>query len=69
MKDLSHDGIVHQRNQAVPITLEQENELWAKNILGSLNPKQLVDTILYMFGVHFTLCAGQEHRSLRVGIN
>ena len=69
MKELSRDGIVHQKNQAVPITLEQENELWVKNILGSSNPKQLVDTILYMFGVHFALRAGQEHCSLRVGIN
>ena len=36
---------------------------------GGSNPKQLVDTILYMFCVHFALRAGVEHRSLRVGPN
>ena len=69
MKELSHDGIVHPHSQAAVITLEQENDMWECNILGSSNPKQLVDTILYMFGVHFALHAGVEHRSLRVGEN
>ena len=35
----------------------------------SSNPKQLVNTVLYLFGVHFTLCASVEHRALRVGPN
>ena len=53
MKELSREGSVHPRNQAVPITLEQENSMWEKNILGSSNPKQLVDTILYLFWCTF----------------
>ena len=69
MKELSREGHVHPRNQAVPITLEQENDMWERNILGGSNPKQLVDTLLYLFGVHFALRAGIEHRSLRVGPN
>ena len=60
MKELSRDGNVHPHNQAVPIrsSIDPENEMWKQNILGSSNPKQLVDTILYLFGVHFALCVG-----------
>ena len=39
MKDLSREGNVHPRNQAVPITLEQENDMWSHNILGGVEPK------------------------------
>ena len=39
MKDLSREGNVHPRNEAVPITLEQENDMWSHNILGGSNPK------------------------------
>ena len=49
--------------------LVDENMMWASNVLGSSNPKQLVHTVLYMFGVHFALRASVEHRSLRVGPN
>ena len=59
--------IVHARNQAIVISVEQENDLWERKILGDASPKQLVDTLLYLFGVHFALRAGVEHRSLRVG--
>ena len=34
-------------------------------VLGDTTPQKLVDTILYMFGVHFALRAGTEHRNLR----
>ena len=69
MKELSRDGLVHPHSQAAVITIEQEKSMWEKNILGSSNPKQLVDTLPKMFGVHFTLRAGVKHRSLRVGMN
>ena len=68
MKELSRDGHVQPRNQADVITVDQENDMWLHNILGSSNPKQLVETILYLFGVHFAMRAGVEHRSLRVGL-
>ena len=41
--------------------------IWEKHILGLSNPKQLVDTVLYLFGVHFALRATVEHRALCVG--
>ena len=69
MKELSRHGIVQLHNQADVITVEDETVTWAKNILGSSNPKQLVDTLLYLFGVHFALCAGVEHRAMHVGDN
>ena len=36
-------------------------------ILGGNALQQLVETLLYMFGLHFALWAGVEHKSLRVG--
>ena len=67
MKELSHEGCVQPHNQADLISVEQENDMWERHILGSSNPKQLVDTMLYLFGVHFALCAGAEHHALCVG--
>ena len=67
MKELSKQGYAQPRNQAGVITVEQENDMWLRKILGSETPKQLVDTLLYLFGVHFAMRAGVEHRSLRVG--
>ena len=67
IKELSRDGVVQPRNQADVITVEQENDMWNHGILGLSNPKQLVETLLYLFGVHFAMRAGIEHHSLRVG--
>ena len=67
MKELSRAGNVAKRSKADVITLADENLMWAKNVLGSSTPKQLVHTLLYMFGVHFALRASVEHRSLRIG--
>ena len=64
MKELSHAGNVAKCKKADVITLADENMMWAKNILGTSNPKQLVHTLLYMFGIHFALQASLEHRSL-----
>ena len=66
MKELSHRGYVKPRVQACIITIEEEELLWKSGILGSDTPKQLVETLLYLFGLHFALCAGAEHRSCRV---
>ena len=49
------------------ISVEDEKIMCEKNILGSSMPKQLVDTILYLFGVHFAMCAGLEYCSLCIG--
>ena len=67
MKELSRNGNVQQRKKADIITIKDENAMWEANVLGSSNPKQLVETIFYLFGVHFALRVSVEHRSLRIG--
>ena len=68
MKELAELGCVKPRNKAC-ITVEEEMLPWQHGILGNSNPKQLVEMLLYLFGIHFALCAGAEHPSLRVGPN
>lgn len=41
--------------------------MWDTGVLGDSTPKQLVDTLLYMLGVHLALWAVKEHKALRVG--
>ena len=67
MCQLSKEGKRVQRRQAEAITYEEEDKMWQDGILGDQSPKQLVDTVLYSFGIHFALRAGSEHKSLRVG--
>ena len=67
MKELSKDGNVQPHRKADIISVNDENLMWDLNVLGSGTPKQLVDTVLYLLGVHFALRATVEHRALRVG--
>jgi hypothetical protein len=67
MKSLSKQGIGLKRRQADIISIDQENIMWQKEILGSDSPKRLLDTLLYSIGLNFALRAAQEHRNLRVG--
>ena len=57
IKELSCEGNVAKSKKADIITLVDENLMW---------PKQLVNTVLYLFGVHFALRASVEHQSLCV---
>ena len=68
MKQLSWMGCMKPHNKARIIMIEEEL-LWRSGILGSMAPKQLVETLLYMFGVHCALWAGVEHRALCAGEN
>lgn len=67
MKHLSSEGFNCPRQKADAIEIDDENSMWKKGILGDSTPKLLVDTLLYLLGVHFALRAGKEHKSLRVG--
>ena len=40
--------------------------MWLKGVLGDANPQQLVDTVLYLLGIHFGLHAADEHKSLKI---
>lgn len=55
-----------QRKCAEVISEDDEEALW-RTVLGMDTPRKLVDTVLYLFGLHFALRAGKEHKNLRVG--
>ena len=62
MKRLQRKGHGLQKRQAEPLSLEEEELLWDKGLLGSANPQALVDTMLFMNGLYFALRSGDEHR-------
>ena len=55
-----------KKRQAEPISVEEENTLWQKGVLGEHDPQTLLDTMLFLCGIHFALRSGQEHRDLRL---
>ena len=55
-----------QKRQAEPITVEKKNILWEKGVLGEHDPQTLLDTLLFLCGIHFALRSGQEHRNLQL---
>ena len=65
MKERSAAGIGVESKRAEVISLDEEYRLWAKNILGEDSRTQLVETLVYLFGLHFALRGGKEHRRLR----
>lgn len=67
MKESARKGNVKQRKRAAPIALSTESDLWRKGVFGSGSPRQLIDTLIYHFGLHFALRARQEHRNLKYG--
>ena len=67
LKRLRRTGAGSSARQAAVLTEEEEEQLWAKGVLGSDKPKQLLQTIFFMCDKHFALRSGDEHRSLRLG--
>lgn len=66
MKRLCSNGLGVKKRQAEPITNEEEKLLWEKGFLGDSTPHILLDTMLYLCGIHFALRSGEEHRSLQL---
>ena len=66
MKRLRSLGLDVKKRQVEPITIQEENNLWEKGILGEHDPQTLLDTLLFLCGIHFTLRSGQEHRNLQL---
>ena len=67
MRELTHQGVGLNKRKAAPITVKTEEEMWEQGILGEDNPTKLMNTILYLLGIHFALRSREEHRSLRFG--
>lgn len=67
MKHLASKGYSCPREKAEAIEINEEEEMWASGVLGESNPKQLIETLVYLMGVQFALRAGKEHKALRVG--
>ena len=65
MKHRAGMGIGVNKKQAGIISLEQEDMLWSKGIIGINNPRALLDALIYVFGLNFALRGGDEHRRLR----
>ena len=55
-----------KKRQAEPISIQEENVLWKKGCLGEQDPHTLLDTVLFLCGIHFALRSGEEHRSLHL---
>ena len=65
MKRLQAAGKGTKKKQAEPLTIQEEEFLWQKGFLGDHTPQVLLDTIIFMNGLNFTLRSGKEHRQLR----
>ncbi|VDI62408.1 Hypothetical predicted protein [Mytilus galloprovincialis] len=56
MKKRSAEGLgVASRRRAEPMSSLEENILWERAVIGSDNPPKLLDTMVYLNGLHFAL--------------
>ena len=65
LKELHSLGIGMKKKQAEVISFDTEEQMWMQGCLGSDNPQQLLDTLVYCFGLNLALRSGKEHRDLR----
>ena len=65
MKEVHKMGIGTTVKQAELISEQLEEAMWREGALGDSTPSVLLDTLVFMFGVHFALRSGAEHRQLR----
>lgn len=69
MKSAAKQGCVRASKQAEVISMEQERAFWENGCLGSSNPRQLINSLVYLLGLHLSLRASQEHRDLEYGVD
>ena len=67
MKLSAKEGNVRPAKRAEVISFESEEELWNVGSLGSSNPRQLINTLIYLLGTHCAMRAASEHRNLMYG--
>ena len=64
MKRLQKSGLGSKTRKAEPLTIEEEELLWSKGLLGGGSPQALVDSMLVMNCLYFALRSGSKHRQL-----
>ena len=64
MKERTAQGLGIRKSCSI-ISLELENKLFSANALGESNPEQLLQTVIYLLGLHLALRGGVEHTRLR----
>ena len=69
MKRLRKAGIKTKGLKAEPLSLDEEELLWKRGILGDHSPDALLNTVFFQIGINFALRSGAEHRALRHGEN
>jgi hypothetical protein len=65
MKEVNALGITNKKQEKKPITDEEEDTMWKKDVLGLKTAKALMYTVYYFNGKLFGIRAG-EHRCLRL---
>ena len=64
MKRLKSQGVGSKKRKAEPLTVEDEEFLWEKGILGDHSPQALLNAVFFQNSVNFALRSGSEHRAL-----
>ena len=64
MKRLRALGLGVKVRRAEPISIQEENLLWEKGLLGNDSPQVLLDTMIFLCGLDLSLRSGKEHRDL-----
>ena len=67
MKLSAREGNARPARRSMTISFDDEEQLWRSGALGSSNPRQLVNTLIYLLGTHCALRAAYEHRALNFG--
>ncbi len=65
-KELQKDGVAKDTKNAEIISKEDKIKLWETKVIGTENPKALLQTAFYLNGKNFCLRGGQEHCNLKL---
>ena len=65
-RQLRTEGVDAEVKHASIVTREEENVLWAADVLGTNNPTALLCAVFFLNGKNFCLRGGSEHRNLKL---
>ncbi len=66
MKRLQSKGLGSKKRQAEPLSLDKEEILWEKGLLGDKDHILYLILMVFCNGLYFALRSGREHRQLRL---